>query len=444
MVILFIVVVILTLTVSAMVSRFLYGQDVLERLQTDSLITGKQIVTYLTDNQIQDIDGYLQSSAVSNVYDYYVFPVPNGTSHTHELLTIDRINQVLNGGVYRSEIHLSNQDPDTVMIGLPFQINGNAYALFVKPNLSNMFVEFNKIANVFVFTTLLVGSLFILLAARYIIMPIRKITVATRKIAKGNYQVQVILNRYDELGELARSFNHMVLELQQIEKMRQDFVSDVSHEIQSPLTSIRGFSLALLNEDHQLEQRQHFLKIIVTESERLSKLTDNLLKLASLDSTQHPLHIEKFRLDEQLRHVIITMEPQWSAKSLDVELELQDAWIEADRDQLTQVWTNLLSNSIKFTPEGGLIRVRHHTEADFHEITLSDTGIGITDEEQSKVFHRFYKSDASRDRSHGGNGLGLAIVKKIIDLHSGSIQVQSQLAQGSSFVVQLPKEHVPS
>ena len=145
-------------------------------------------------------------------------------------------------------------------------------------------------------------------------------------------------------------------------------------------------------------------------------------------------------------HVIITMEPQWSAKSLEVELESHDAWIEADRDQLMQVWTNVLSNSIKFTPSGGLIRVCHHSGADFHEIELSDTGIGITNEEQSKVFRRFYKSDTARDRSHNGSGsgLGLAIVHKIIDLHGGSIQVQSHLPQGTIVKIQLPKEQATS
>jgi signal transduction histidine kinase len=236
---------------------------------------------------------------------------------------------------------------------------------------------------------------------------------------------------------LASSFNHMVKELSQIDQMRQDFVSNVSHEIQSPLTSIRGFSMTLLKVDLPLSDRNRYLTIILTESERLSRLSEDLLKLASLESEHHPFTPSPFRLDNQLRQVVIATEPLWSHKQLDFDLTLQEIVIIADEDQMTQVWTNLIANSIKFTPEGGRVSIELLRQREDIIIRITDSGIGISKTELERIFQRFYKVDKGRDRSFGGSGLGLAIVQKIIALHHGFIQVQSELNQGTTITVTL-------
>lgn len=245
------------------------------------------------------------------------------------------------------------------------------------------------------------------------VKPLRGMRAAAERMARGEFDIELKWGkRKDELGQLAQSFNYMASQMKQLESMRQDFVSNVSHEIQSPLTSISGFSKALQESDLSDEERSRYLSIIQNESERLSRLSDNLLKLASLDSKRHPFEPRIYDLDEQLRKAVVSLEPQWSAKSIEWRLNLPKTKIVADEDQMNQVWNNVIGNSIKFTPAGGQIGIGIVKHVDLIEIVVTDTGIGIPAEEHTKVFERFYKSDQSHNKKHSGSGLGLAIVKK--------------------------------
>jgi two-component system phosphate regulon sensor histidine kinase PhoR len=264
---------------------------------------------------------------------------------------------------------------------------------------------------------------------------------AMDRIAKGDFSTRVNwhVDGDNPMAELARSVNNMAAELNQNEQMRQEFVSNVSHEIQSPLTSIRGFARALQEDDLPPETRQHYLSIIQTESMRLSKLSDNLLELASLDSEQLKLDPKPYRLDTQIRGLILACEPQWAEKSLEMDAALDEATVvTADEDLLSQVWINMIHNSIKFTPAGGCVRVALQRQAGGVQVTVADTGPGIAPEDQPHIFERFYKADKARRRTEGGNGLGLSIVKKIVELHHGTVTVASQPGQGATFTVALP------
>jgi signal transduction histidine kinase len=266
------------------------------------------------------------------------------------------------------------------------------------------------------------------------------IVEAMERIAKGDFQVRLQHSVGDNaiVGTLANSVNQMALELNQIEHMRQDFISNVSHEIQSPLTSIRGFAHALRDDQLGAQERHHYLSIIETESVRLSRLTDNMLKLASLESAQLQFDRKPYRLDKQIRSLILACEPQWSGKALDVDAALEEVIINADEDLLSQVWSNLLHNSVKFTPEGGRVSVTVRREGSQFTCRICDTGIGIPEDAQPHVFERFYKADPSRERAREGSGLGLAIAKKIVELHQGTIGVTSQPGDGTTVIVSLP------
>jgi signal transduction histidine kinase len=268
--------------------------------------------------------------------------------------------------------------------------------------------------------------------------PFAPIIDALERIAKGDFSTRLDHPNRGAVGELVHTVNNMALKLNEMEKMRQEFISDVSHEIQSPLTSIRGFASALQQDDLSVEDRRHYLDIIAAESARLSKLSANLLKLASLESDQVKFEPKPYRLDTQLRNLILACEPQWAGKRLEMDATLDEASITADEDLLSQVWINLLHNSIKYTPEGGCVRVALHRRADRLEVSIADTGIGIAVEDQPHIFERFYKADKSRRASEGGNGLGLSIAKKVVEMHRGSIVVQSQPGAGAAFVVELP------
>ncbi|MFK4412443.1 two-component system phosphate regulon sensor histidine kinase PhoR [Bacillus sp. RC251] len=258
-----------------------------------------------------------------------------------------------------------------------------------------------------------------------------------QKIAKGDFSVKIRNEeKYDgEIGVLVKSINDMTDELNAMEKMRQEFVSNVSHEIQSPLTSIKGFARALQDDNLSEEKRKHYLTIIETETTRLSKLSQNLLKLTLLESEEYTPEKVTYRLDQQLKQIVLNSEPLWAEKEIELELDLEKVHIIADQESMSQVWINLIHNSIKFTPSGGTITIQLQEHEKFVEIRIRDTGIGISEKQKQHIFERFFKADSSRNRAYGGSGLGLAIVKKVVDLHQGEIKVESEEGNGTEFIV---------
>ncbi|MBO9128805.1 HAMP domain-containing sensor histidine kinase [Bacillus sp. 165] len=269
---------------------------------------------------------------------------------------------------------------------------------------------------------------------------------AMKMMAAGNFNID--LSYYNQrihspnhpYYSIIQSIEHTAKQLGEMEQMRQEFISNVSHEIQSPLTSIAGFAHVLKNDQLTPNERAHYLNIIETECMRLSKLSENLLKLTSLESEHPPFERKSYRLDHQLRRVILANEPQWLEKNIEMDVALKSLTIDADEELMDQVWTNLIHNNIKFTPKNGTISVEvFELDLDHVSIIITDTGIGMDKETQMHIFERFYKGDKSRNRTFGGSGLGLSIVKKIIELHQGKIEVHSELGQGTEMTITLPK-----
>jgi signal transduction histidine kinase len=267
------------------------------------------------------------------------------------------------------------------------------------------------------------------------------IVEALEQIAKGDFHVRLNPPPKDIIArELASSVNQMAHELDQMEYLRQEFISNISHDIQSPLTSIGGFARALHDESLSAQARHHYLAIIEKETTRMSRMTENMLRLVSLESEHMKLLPKPYRLDKQIRSLILACEPQWMSKTLDIDVALSEIMINADEDLLSQVWSNLLHNSIKFTPPGGQVRVELQQRDRQIVCSVIDTGIGILEEAQEHVFERFYKADQARERSNAGNGLGLAIAKKIVELQQGTITLASQPGAGTTVTVCLPAE----
>jgi signal transduction histidine kinase len=263
---------------------------------------------------------------------------------------------------------------------------------------------------------------------------------ALERIARGDFSVRLThaFENNQMVSALTNSVNKMALELDQMENMRQEFISNVSHEIQSPLTSIRGFAQALENDQLTNEERHHYLSIIEEESTRLSRITEDLLKMASLESEKLKYDPKPYRLDMQVRSLILACEPQWKNKLIDMEVSLEELTITGDEDLLSEVWTNLIHNSLKFTPPAGSVKVTLYSSDNNVMFRISDTGTGISEEDQGRIFERFYKADKSRTNSVGGRGLGLSIVKKIVEMHKGRIEVESKVHVGTTFIVFLP------
>jgi signal transduction histidine kinase len=449
-VIVFLIVVFISLVLAFFVTSQLFNNTMMNSIQEDQLEIGVQVVQMARELDPKNLDSFikrfseLKNGSNFQLYDdsarrILFYGTQGSSSKVINLITQTDISYVLAGNTYRSLDYRSVHESVQLVAGLPLEHEGKKYALFISPNFKGKPDEKNKqMIKTSLFIVLLAGSMLILIASRYIVNPLKKLTEATKRLACGDFDVNVPIKHKDELGQLAVSFNHMAGELKQLEHMRQNFVSNVSHEIQSPLTSIRGFSKALRQPDLTEANKNKYLEIIESESERLSRLSENLLKLASLESEHHPFHPVTFDLDEQLRMVVVSHEPQWSELHMELDVDLPRVKITADADQLNQVWINLLGNAIKFTPAYGKIRVSLEPLTDRVIVLIQDTGIGINEEDRERIFERFYKGDRARQRETGSNGLGLAIVKRIVDLHHGTIDVQSEPGKGTVFKVTLP------
>ena len=291
---------------------------------------------------------------------------------------------------------------------------------------------------------LLFGFLIVYLLSRRIAQPIVNLMQATRELSKGNFDVAVdthmprFTGGIKEIAELTDNFNRMAHELKSVEYLRRDFTSNLSHELKTPVASIRGYARLLTYDGLSEEERQEYAQIIAQESARLSDLSDNLLKLTRLES-QPPTHINsRYQLDEQLRRCVTALHPQMEKKNQSICVDLQRVSIAADETLLSQVWSNLLSNAIKFTPEGGQIKLTLTRAKNEVCVSVQDNGIGMTKEVRDRAFEKFYQADPSHHA--GGNGLGLSLVRRIVDICKGRIEVEAKPGKGSRFVVFLPEK----
>lgn len=283
---------------------------------------------------------------------------------------------------------------------------------------------------------LLLSCVILAFASGKMLRPILKLTAATQKVASGQFDVSVDIGKNDEIGILIRNFNRMAKELGNMEYLQKDFMRNVSHEFKTPIASIQGFAKLLQNENLSREDQLEFSGIILEETERLSKLSSNILRLSKLEHQNELTSKKEFLLDEQIRSAIVLLEPKWSKKNLDLIVQMEKTSYRGDEELLQQVWINLIENAIKFSNQGGRLSISL-TQAENHvEVEIADNGIGMDEETRQRIFERFYQGNASH--SMEGSGLGLSIVKRILDLSNGEIQVKSSLNHGTAFLVKLP------
>ena len=283
---------------------------------------------------------------------------------------------------------------------------------------------------------IILGTVITAFISRTILQPIRDLNKATTEVARGNFSVRVREPLDAEYGTLTRNFNRMAEELSGIETLRGDFISNVSHEFKTPLASIQGFAKLLQDDSLSDSDRCEYTQIIIDETTRLSKLASNILNLSKLENQTTIANKTRFSLDEQIRKIILMLEPEWSKKNINLDIALDDIYYFGNEELMGQIWQNIINNAIKFTPDNGVIKVQlYRTESNI-TVRISDNGIGISHEAKEKIFEKFYQGDHSRKTE--GNGLGLALVKRIIDLCGGRIYVENLYEGGVCFVVELP------
>ena len=265
---------------------------------------------------------------------------------------------------------------------------------------------------------------------------ISQLTDGISRIAKGEFHTKLDAANGGPLKEVYQNYNLMCDELSSIDSLRNDFVNEFSHEFKTPLASINGFSNLLLEGNCTPEQVTQYLSIIASESERLVALTQSQLLLSKLDSQKIVIDKSRYALDEQIRHCMILLAPDWEKKQLEVSVDLPPIFFYGNPDLLQHVWINLLSNAIKYTPENGEINITARQAPGSIEISIQDTGIGMTDEQMGHIFQKYYR--VQNTTSTQGLGLGLPIVKRIVTLSGGVLSVNSSAGEGSIFTIMLP------
>ena len=271
-----------------------------------------------------------------------------------------------------------------------------------------------------------------------LLRPVVKLSKAMKQVAAGDFSIRLKSdNRIQEIRDSYDSFNLMVQELEATETLQTDFVANVSHEFKTPINAIEGYATLLQDGGDEANQRSYVERILLN-TRRLSTLVGNILLLSKVSNHAIPIAKTNYRVDEQIRQAILLLEPQWSERNVEFDVDLEEVTWNGPESLMHHVWSNLIGNAIKFGPQDGLVRVvLKQTDGRF-VFTVEDQGSGVPEEERQRIFHKFYQLDSSHKQE--GNGLGLALVKQIVDGCDGDIIASNLPDGGCCFEVTLPME----
>ena len=324
-------------------------------------------------------------------------------------------------------------------------VSGRVGAVLLASDVRDIFDTISVIRNSLLIYSMVVAGLVIVLVfatSHNLLSPLRSIIEVVQKMAIGRLDLRMRVKGSDEYAILSEAFNNMASKLEREEKTREEFVSNVSHEIKTPLAAIKVLGESLLaQEEVPNEVYREFMGDIVGEVDRMTHLTNNLLSLVKVDSREAGLSPEPVDLAALAGQLVKRLRPLAEQKGLALSFEeVGRVLVMADRVKLSLAISNVIENGIKYTNSGG-VHVRVHADLRSSYVSVSDTGIGIPEEEHDKVFGRFYRVDKTRDRGTGGTGLGLAIARDTVVLHDGSVSLASKPGEGSVFVLRLPLLH---
>ena len=428
-----------------------YHQKLKDQNDEKNMNIAFSIASFINSAEELDLENYLETQAATG-YKLYVVndrkeTTLYGAPFRVENLPSKAINQVLRGEYYHGMRDLpsetfvtgffSNELANTV--GVAFKHNGDNYALFLRPDIKMLFTEVHYILGGMVLVIAVLSLLSMLIVAKRLIEPILALTGATKMVGKEQFSGKLDINRHDEIGQLAQSFQKMTEKLSENDRIRKEFISDVSHDFQSPLLNIKGYAGLLIDSELSEEDRKSYAKVIQSETERLSSLTKQLLLLTSLDQLSTPLEQKVFSLSGQLKETIRKYRWLLEEKEMSLSMEIDEVDLSADQAYLEKVWENLLSNALKYTLPGGTIEIKLTDYETYVIVAFKDSGIGISEEIINRIFDRFYRADDSRTQQIGGTGLGLSIAQQVVKLHGGIINVVSIEELGTTFTVRLPK-----
>ena len=290
---------------------------------------------------------------------------------------------------------------------------------------------------VLIFASVL-GNIATYLITYFLLNPIKDLSKAMKKVAEGNFDITIDKTGVvREMKDLYASFNLMTRELRSTEVLQRDFVSNVSHEFKTPLATIEGYATLLQDKTLSEKERDEYVEKIRVSTSRLSDLVRNILLLSKVENQVIEKKSESFRLDEEIRQAILSLESEWTKKNIVFDIELDPVLWVGNEIILRHVWTNIISNAIKFNSDGGFVGIDLTDEIDCVVFTVTDNGPGIRPEDAEHIFERFYQGDTSHREE--GNGLGLALTARICNKIGAQIEVKNRVSGGAEFKVTLPK-----
>ena len=347
----------------------------------------------------------------------------------------------------------SDPNADYMDIALPVEGGSSDYIIYVIDNRETMRSLNDQLLQIIVeaMAVGLVISVFLsLVLAKTMIAPIQELTHAAEKVASGDFSDKVENSSKDEIGVLTRTFNDMAVQLEDTlddlkrsEQMRREFVANVSHELRTPITGVKSYAETLAADpDMPADTRERFLNVILNESDRMTKIVQDLLTLSRFDAGSFEFSFDEFSFETSVRDVYnaVRMEAQAHGHVFVLEVEPGIPRIRGDKARVEQVLMNMVSNAIKYTKDGGRITIKAGVRGGEVWCSVKDNGIGIPKDDTTKVFDRFYRVDKARSRESGGTGLGLSIAQEIVVRHGGRIDLKSRLGHGTTITVWLPVE----
>ncbi|MEK4425580.1 HAMP domain-containing sensor histidine kinase [Solibacillus sp. FSL K6-1523] len=435
-------------TFSFLITNAFYHQVMKEKNDANYVQLATDITNYIQQHPPDSLEAYLTQLGQIGYQIYLADELGNSSFYgdeyrLKELPTAD-IDTVLAGETYHGvrdypqQLFItgffSNDLRNTV--GLPFEYEGKDYALFMRLDIKLLFSEMHFIiAGFFIFIPV-VSILAMVLAAWYLVKPIQRLSKATKLVASENFDAHIVVDRADEIGTLATNFNLMTKELKKQREIRKEFIRNVSHDFQTPLQSIAGYANLIQQQKADDERTREYGEIIARESDRLSHLTKQLLLWQSASKLAEQK--EKIALDEVIKQVIKEQQFSIQRKNISVWMELEPLNLYGSEPFIVHAIDNLISNAVKYSEPGTEISVTGKIIEGQIELIVQDEGHGISEENITRIFEPFYRADESR--STPGTGLGLVIVKQVVEMHDGTIAVQSEKGIGTKFSMTFPIE----
>lgn len=283
---------------------------------------------------------------------------------------------------------------------------------------------------------LVIGWVLSFFISLFLLKPIRSLQSAMNEVAEGNLDIKVEeKSHFDEIENINHSFNLMTKELNANQLIQKDFISNVSHEFKTPLSTIEGYATLLQDRTLTDDEREEYAKEIVSTTKDMTELVGNILLLSKISNQAIAYQKQEYSLDEQIRKVVVALEPKWSAKNIELNVDFDAVTINSNENLMFNVWRNLIENAIKFSPQGGEIKLSLKNDNGKVIFSVSDQGEGVKEEDKKYIFEKFYQSDTSHKQE--GNGLGLALVKNILTIFGGSVSVKNLQPKGCCFTVTL-------